>query len=183
MADEDLRGLLDPLLAVKAARPIVRTVDVPGVGEQLVAAVDAGQLPDVALVPLVEGGHGIDLAAQLALVQAALGRLADLQLRGVHGQRTFTSTLILQAGDTRDIAITWSSTPLAPCRHATARLDLGIAWLGKLSASVPPESVTDTGATVRLTASATVVVNSGQPLTVHADGAYFYWPPFEEETS
>lgn len=183
MADEDLRALLDPLLAVKAARPIARTVEAPGGGQQLVAAVDTDQMPDVALVPTVEGDVGIDLAAQLALVQSALGRLADLQLRGVHGQRTFTSALILQAGDTRDITIPWSTTPLAPCRHATARLDLGVAWLGKLSASVPPESVTDTGATVRLTASATVVVNSGQPLTVHADGAYFYWPPYGQETT
>lgn len=179
---DDLRRLLDPLLAIKAARPVARAVQAPDGDQQMVAAVDPAELPEIALVTGPDGELGIDLAAQIALVQSALGRLADLELRGVHGQRSFTDTLIWRSGDTRDVAITWASAPLAPCRHAVARLDLGLAWLGKLSASVASESVTDTGCTVRITASATVVVSSGQPLTVHADGSYFYWPPFEESS-
>lgn len=175
MSTEDLRALLDPLLAVRGARPIVRTE-----AGQPRAMVEPAQLPPVALTPSPTGDTGIDLAAQVALLQSAVARLSDLQLRGVHGQRTFTSTLIWAAGDTRDVAITWTSTPLAPCRYAVVRMDVGIAWLGKLTASVAQDSVTDTGCTVRITATAAVVINAGSPLTVHADGSYFYWPPFEE---
>lgn len=182
MSTEDLRALFDPLAVVMAARPIVQTVETPQGGQKQVAAVLPGQLPSVAVVDMVGGGQGINLGAQLALVQSALARLADLQLRGVHGQRTFTSTLIWAAGDTRDIAITWTSTPLAPCRYAVVRMDVGIAWQGKLAASVVPDSITDTGCTVRITATAAVVITAGSPLTVHADGSYFYWPPFEETT-
>lgn len=180
MSVEDLRALLDPLLAVKAARPVVRTVETPDGSQHQVAAVMPEQLPAVAVIPDPDRGPGIDLGAQVALLQSALGRLADMQLRGVHGQRTFTSTLIWAAGDTRDVAITWTSMPLAPCRYAVVRMDVGIAWLGKLAASVVQGSVTDTGCTVRITATAAVVITAGSPLTVHADGSYFYWPPFEE---
>lgn len=182
MRSDDLRALLDPLAAIQAARPVVRTVETPSGTEQPVAAVLPAQLPQIATVELAEGGTGIDLAAQVALLQSAVARLSDLQLRGVHGQRTFTSTLIWAAGDTRDVAITWTSTPLAPCRYAVVRMDVGIAWLGKLVASVVQDSVTDTGCTVRISATAAVVITAGSPLTVHADGSYFYWPPFEETT-
>lgn len=176
----DLRALLDPLLAVKAARPFVRVFETPDGAEHQVAAVVPEQLPAVAVIPDPDRGPGIDLGAQVALLQSALGRLADVQLRGVHGQKTFTSTLIWAAGDTRDVAITWTSPPLAPCRYAVVRMDVGIAWQGKLAASVVQGSVTDTGCTVRITATAAVVITAGSPLTVHADGSYFYWPPFEE---
>ena len=180
MSTEDLRALLDPLLAVKAARPVVRTVETPDGAEHQVAAVMPEQLPEVAVIPNPDQGPGINLGAQVALLQSALGRLADMQLRGVHGQQVYASTLIWQAGDTRDIPIAWSSTPLAPCRHAVPRLDVGVAWIGKLSASIAPGSVTDTGCTVTIRATSAVGVTAAQPLTVHADGTYLYWPEFKE---
>lgn len=177
---EDLRAMLDPLLAVKNARPVVRTVETPDGAQHQVAAVMPEQLPAIAVIPDPDRGSGIDLGALVALLQSALGRLADMQLRGVHGQRSYASTLIWQAGDIRDIPIVWTSAPLAPCRHAVPRLDVGVAWIGKLSASIAPGSVTDTGCTVTVLATSAVVVAAGQPLTVHADGTYLYWPPFKE---
>lgn len=175
----DLRALLDPLLAVKAARPEVREVRTPDGVEQQVAVVDPSQLPAVALTANPGGGAAVDLGAQVALLQSALGRLADMQLRAVHAAATLTLTITINPGQTRDIPLTWEVAPLAPCRHAVARLDVGVAWLGKVSAAVVPGSVTDAGCTVRLTAASLVVITSAQPLTVHADGTYLYWPPFE----
>ena len=174
----DLRALFDPLAAVKAARPGVVTVD-DGNGPRTVAAVDPSALPDVATVNGPDDAQKIDLGAQVALIQSALGRLADMQLRGVHGAATLTVTITINPGQTRDVPLTWEVAPLAACRHAVARLDVGVAWLGKVSGSVVPGSVTDSGCTVRLTAASLVVITSAQPLTVHADGTYLYWPPFE----
>jgi hypothetical protein len=133
----------------------------------------------VATVDGPDGTQAVDLGAQLALVQSALGRLADMQLRGVHGAVTLTSTITIVAGQTRDIPITWETAPLAACRHAVARLDVGVAWLGRVTAAIVPSSVNDAGATVRLTAVSIVAISVAQPLTVHADGTYLYWPPFE----
>lgn len=175
----DLRALLDPLLAVKAARPEVREIQTPDGVEQQIAVVDPSQLPSVALTSNPGGGTAVDLGAQVALLQSALGRLADMQLRGVHGAVTLTSTITIGVGQTRDIPLTWETAPLAPCRHAVARLDVGVAWLGRVTAAIVPSSVTDDGATVRLTAVSFVAISVGQPLTVHADGTYLYWPPFE----
>lgn len=125
MTERDLRSLLDPLAIVMAARPVVRTED-SGLPR---AAVDMDKLPEIALSTSAEGVTGIDLGAQLALVQAAVARLADQQLRGVQAQRVFTGTLIWSAGDTRDVAMTWSTPPLAPCRASTS------AWRGSGSSS------------------------------------------------
>lgn len=187
----DLRGLLDPLNAVTVARPKWRevpaetytppgtTVD-PDPAPVTVPAYTQVYTDPADLPAQVTNDGAVDLGAQLALLQAAVGQIQDQRILTVHASRTFASSLVWQPGHIEDVPLTWTAVPLAPVRGAFARLDVGVAFQGKVSASIVDGSVSDTGATARLTVAptSTVVVSAGTPLTVHADGLYLYVPPF-----
>lgn len=121
----------------------------------------------------------LDLATQVALLHEAIRRTRAIQLRAVHAQATFTNNVPWNVG-TRTVALTWSTTPLAAVEAALARMDVGVAWQGRVSARVDPGSITATGCTVLVAVTATVVPTASQPITVHADGIYTYLPPYEE---
>lgn len=200
---EDIRAILDPLAAIRAARarkfvytderwytpppteedpdPEPISVDPP---ERF--GVLAEELPPQLVIDSPDGSGGtvpsISIPAQVGVLWGAIGQIAeDMEIRYVHASQTLSSTLILQAGQTRDVALTWDEAPLDKVRGADARLDVGVAFMGKATATVIQSSVTDTGCTVRIRATATVVINTGNPLTVHATAAYLYSPPFDPE--
>ncbi|GAA4849788.1 hypothetical protein GCM10023403_10740 [Pseudonocardia benzenivorans] len=127
----------------------------------------------------------IDLVSMNGIMWARLNQLEDLEIRYVHGSVVLgqAGTLTWQKGSVHDIPITWDEAPLDKVRGADARLDVGVAWQGKVSARVLQDTVTDAGCTVRVTASALVVVTSALPLTVHAVAAYLYDPPYVPEAS
>ena len=187
----DLRAALDPLAAVRAARGLIRTVpaswwkpppteDNPDPApvetpERTEVFVDPAQLPE----EIAPAGN-VDLGAQVAMLQAAVAQWTDLEIRTVHGSVTFASTLNWSGNSTRDIAVTWSSTPLAPVKGAVARVDASIVAGGRVKAEVKPESITQTGCTVTVSVVGTgaVVITSALPLTVTVTGLYLYFAPF-----
>ncbi|BBG01544.1 MULTISPECIES: hypothetical protein [Pseudonocardia] len=136
--------------------------------------VDTTDLPAEVLDPT----GGVDLATQVALLYEAIRRTRAIQLRSVRARHMITSG-ILSAG-TYNYPVTWTTTPLAPVEAALSRMDLSIAWQGSVSAALVDGSVTDTGCTIRLTVTATVVPSGSSPITLHADGLYTYLPPYEE---
>lgn len=194
MADDDVRALFDPIAILRAARPKFRevpeqtytppaTAGDPDPAPVTVPArtevyTDPADLPDE-----VKVDGTVDLITQLGIVQAGLARVvADLQIRTVFASTTLAPTvpLTLAAGSTRDVALTWATPPLAHVLGAVARLDVGVAWQGKVTGHVKDGSVTDTGCTVTVTVVGvgTVVITTALPLTVNADGLYLYWPPY-----
>lgn len=183
MNPSDLRMLLDPLRAVLKARPVVHWRSDDGL-EKPAAAVEPAQLPEAATVALPDGSLGIDVAAQLALVQSALAQFADLQIRTVTGATTTAPlvSLTLGSGTSHDFPVTWQTPPLAPVKGAVCRIDASVVAAGRLRAVVLDESVTDSGCTVRVTVvgAGAVTIGIALPLTVTATGLYLYWPPFQE---
>ena len=197
---EDIRAVIDPLAAIRAARarkfvytderwytppPTEEDPDPEPVAVEPPErfGVLAEELPPQLVVDSPDGSGGtvpsISIPAQVGVLWGALGQIAeDMEIRYVHASQTLASTLILQAGQTTDVALTWDEVPLDKVRGADARLDVGVAFLGKATATVIQSSVTDTGCTVRVRANAAIVVNIGNPMTVHATAAYLYIPPF-----
>lgn len=183
MRPEDLRTLLDPLRAVVAARPVVHW-QADGLAEKPIAAVEPEKLPEAATVTYPDGLVGIDVAAQLALVQSALAQFTDLQIRTVSGATTSAPlvSLTLGSGTSHDFPVTWQTPPLAPVKGALCQIDASVVAAGRLRAVVLDDSVTDSGCTVRVTVvgAGAVTVGVALPLTVTATGLYLYWPPFQE---
>lgn len=186
---EDLRSLLDPLAVVRAARPQWREVPeriftpapteevpdpepvvVPGYTE---AYTDPADLPDVI------ADEGIDLAAQIALVQAALAQLTDKRTRVAVGRITLTSGTY-QAGATIDLPIVFDEPALAVPESGWVQVQPGVAWMGRTRAVVLSGSITATGCTVRVTVIAATVPSSAQPITYEAVCIYSYAAPFQE---
>lgn len=143
-----------------------------------VIEVDPDTLPPEVLQP----DGRVSLTQQVAMLQEAVRRQRqDVRLRSVHGQAVFASTLIWAGGSTQDVPVTWDTAADAPVEAAIARLDVGVAWQGKLSARIKPGSITQTGCRVlvQVTSSSQVVITAALPLTVHADGLYNYLPPYQ----
>ena len=161
---DDLRGLLDPWKIVHAVRPKYRQVP-----EQVItpAPTPGAPPPEPVTIPartevftdpadlpaaLVTDG-AVDLGAQLSLVQAALARFGDLQIRTVTGATTSAPVvaLTLGSGTSHDFPVTWQAPPLAPVKGAVCQIDASVVAAGRLRAVVLDESVTDSGCTVRVT--------------------------------
>lgn len=192
---DDLRALLDPLRVVLSARPKFRQMPeqvwTPPASEgmpnpdPIVSPARTEVFTDPADLPaaLVTDG-AVDLGAQLSLVQAALARFGDLQIRTVTGATTSAPVvaLTLGSGTSHDFPVTWQAPPLAPVKGAVCRIDASVVAAGRLRAVVLDDSVTDSGCTVRVTVvgAGAVTVGIALPLTVTATGLYLYWPPFQE---
>lgn len=197
---EDLRGLLDPLAALLRARPRWRHVPegqftpeptqtdpapepVP-IPARTEVYTDPADLPDVLTVD-----DTVDLGGQISLVQSALAWLwGELQLRVVTGSVTVTggpnAPQPWAAGTTMDVPVTWDQAPLRTPTGVVVQIEAGILAAGKTTAVVIPESITDLGATVRLTnvSGGPVVVTAQQTITYTAQALYLWVPPYEPET-
>lgn len=192
---DDLRGLLDPWKIVHAVRPkyrqipeqVITPAPTPGAPppEPVTIPARTEVFTDPADLPaaLVTDG-AVDLGAQLSLVQAALARFGDLQIRTVTGVTTSAPVvaLTLGSGTSHDFPVTWQAPPLAPVKGAVCQIDASVVAAGRLRAVVLDDSVTDSGCTIRVTVVGTgaVTVGIALPLTVTATGLYLYWPPFQE---
>lgn len=197
MSGDDLRGLLDPIAAILAARPKWRelpetsytppaTPEEPDPEPIVTPArtelyVDPADLPDEAT-----GMGGVDLGAQLALLQSMVAWLwSSQQIRQVVGRVTLTAippgtAPTWAAGETADLAVMWDSAPLIVPADADVEVDAAVAWAGKTTGVVKPGSITSTGCTITVKniSGSVVVPVSAQPITYIVRGLYLYLPPY-----
>lgn len=188
---DDLREILDPIAAILRARPKWRHVpeqvieqppDAEGDPRPPVTLpartevyVDPAELPE----EIVENG-GVDLGAQLAVVQSMLAWIWDeMQFRSVTAQYALTGVHL--AGQEVEIPVTWDQVPAKTPTSATVTINAPIAWLGRTSARVDPDTVTATGATLVVTVLNAINPGENNPIVYDVAGTYFWVPPYQPE--
>lgn len=191
---EDLRELIDPISAVLRARPRWRQVP-----EQVVEQppdsdgnprppvtyparteiyVDPAELPEE-----IAAGEGVNLGAQVAMVQSMLAWIWDeMQFRSVTAQGMLRGTYL--AGQEVEIPVTWYETPEKTPTSAAVTINAPITWLGRTSARINQDSVTATGATVIVSVLNAITPGETNPIAYDVTGTYFWVPPYQPgETS
>lgn len=197
MSDDDLRSLLDPIAAILAARPKWRevpesTYTPPATPEEpdpepIVTPartelyVDPADLPDE-----VTGMGGVDLGAQLALLQSMVAWLwSSQQIRMATGRVTLTAippgtSPTWTAGETADLPVLWDAPPLIVPVDGDVEVEATLVWQGKTTGQVKAGSITSTGCTVTVknVSGSVVVPTSSQPITYIVRAQYLYLPPY-----
>lgn len=180
---EDARSILDPLETIRNARARkFRTVWDPD--EKPRIGVIAEELPEVLQRPMAALGEepliGIELSSQIGVLWGAINQLLDQETRIVTG-RALVPNGTYRSGDVVDVPITWDvAAPEVPSDVTAIPMASMPTAMGKIRALVVPGSVTETGATIRLTFSGigATAVNAALPIAVEATGRYIWTPPY-----
>lgn len=188
MADTgDLRALLAPLDAVLAARPRYRTVPgtrtVPDPTPEnpdpaaVVTAPRVEAYTDPADLPAaLTAGGGVDLAAQVALLQGAVAQLwGDLQIRTVTGRVTLTDGAH-PAGSRFERGVVWDTPAGRVPGGAIVSIQSHISWQGRVYATVTPGALSEAGCTVTVHVLAPINPDSARPVTIDVTGLYLHVP-------
>ncbi|RTL65900.1 MAG: hypothetical protein EKK42_20355 [Pseudonocardiaceae bacterium] len=192
----DARSILDLRKIVADARPKVRQIpetsytppatdgDPNPVPVTVPARMEVYTDPDD-LPAVMTGSSGtVDLAAQVSVLQALVVRmLEDMQIRRVVGRVTLAPTVPVvyqPSSPPVEFPVTWDTVPLEKPTGGTCIVNAAISWLGKVSATVKPDSLSMTGCTVVMKPLATVVPNTANPITIEVQAEYFYLPPYSE---
>ncbi|MDN5931550.1 MAG: hypothetical protein L0I24_10890 [Pseudonocardia sp.] len=188
MAADDVRALLDPLAAILAARPRFRTIP-----QRSVTPAPTPEIPDpppiitparvevytdpADLPEEITTGAGVDLGAQIALVQAALAQSATVELRAASAQVTLPTSM---AADTDyDLTAAWAGGPTQTVPVVVSTVAAGPGPLQVRAITVQTLAATTTGVTVRLRARRALLgLDPDDRYDVNA--IYSYSPPFEE---
>lgn len=143
--------------------------------------------PDLADLPTVlKPGGALDLGAAVAVLWQALHAL---EIRTVQALLRVDSILenlppnALLAGQWFERAVTWSSPPPIVPTGVVVRAETSLTNAGRLIAAAKPETLTQTGCTVRVTnvTSVAVTFDPSNPVVVNAQGLYLYTAPLDME--
>lgn len=146
--------------------------------ERQVIAVDPADLP----AEIVDEHGRVSLTQQVAMLWGAVRQVPDQEIRTVVGRVTLDSGTYL-AGATQDLPVAWDSAPLKVPTGAVVTVHAGVAWMGKVTAAVVPDSLTAQGCVVRVRFLAAVVPRPNQPVTLEPQGLYLWTPPNEGTTT
>lgn len=191
----DLRAVLDPLLALAAARPRIRDIpaqtiappDPAVVGEEasglppVVIPARVEITPDPATLPpqvLADNGQP-DLHKMLALTMAAVAQVTDRRVRVATG-RTTLATGVYLAGQGVTLDVAFDTPALAVPESGWVQTQPAVAWLGRTRAVIVDGSITDVGCRIRVTALSPITPTALNPITFDVVAIYSYAPPFQE---
>lgn len=188
---EDARAILDPLQTIGDARAVkFRTVfnptDPPKIG------VIAEELPEVLHRPMSgpsgEQIAGIELGSMIGVLWGAFGQVLDQQIVSTSAVAVLQRSQlppggIFAPGESREVAVTWESTPPAAPTGGFAQINSAFIWAGKVTAWIKTGSTTETGCTVvfKNISNSTVVVNEtvdNLRISATAIGLGLFTPPY-----
>lgn len=134
--------------------------------------------PDTLPAEVLRGDGRVSLTQQVAMLWGAVGRVPEQEIRTVAGRVALTTGTYL-AGATTTLTLTWDEAPLKTPTGGVTAVQAAVAWLGRVTATVVPGTLSATGCTVRVHFLAAVAPSAGQPVTVEAQGMYLWTPPRE----
>jgi hypothetical protein len=189
---EDARAALDPLATIRnaRARKFRYTWDSAQSGPHI--GVVAEELPEVLHRPMSgpngEGIAGIELGTQIGVLWGALNQIQDQQIVSTSAVAVLLRSQlpaggIFAAGESREVAVTWESTPPAAPTGGFVQLNSAFIWAGKVTAWIKTGSTTETGCVVvfKNISNSTVVVNEtvdNLRISATAIGLGLFTPPY-----
>lgn len=187
----DLRGLLNPLKALTQARARYREIP-----EQVLTPTPTPEVPDpdpivvpartevyvdpADMPPQIVTDGFVDLGAQLALVQAAVGQIDDQRL--VHTSAAVKPPALTAPNTDVDVTVAWDEGTAQTVPAVVSLVPVGPGPLQQRAISARVVEATTAGVTVRFRTKRALtgpsVLDPDDRYVINA--LYLYTPPFQE---
>jgi hypothetical protein len=188
----DARALINPLKTIRdaRARKFRSVFDTPNEGPKI--GVIAEELPAALQRPMSgprgESIVGIELSSQVGVLWGAIGQILDQEIVSTSAVAILPRSVlppggIFAAGESREVAVTWESTPPAAPTGGFVQINSAFIWAGKVTAWIKTGSTTETGCVVvfKNISNSTVVVNEtvdNLRISATAIGLGLFTPPY-----